>query len=31
MTASELFFMLRIYEPFQWAKHMRSPDFYLPE
>ena len=31
MTASELFFMLRIYEPFQWAKHLRSPDFYLPE
>ena len=31
MTASELFFMLRVYEPFQWAKHLRSRDFYLPE
>jgi opacity protein-like surface antigen len=31
MTAGELFFMLRVYEPFQWAKHLRSRDFYLPE
>ena len=31
MTAGELFFMLRIYEPFQWAKHLHSWDFYLPE
>jgi hypothetical protein len=31
MTAGELFFMLRVYEPFQWAKHLRSRDFYLPQ
>ena len=31
MTAGELFFMLRVYEPFHWAKHLRNRDFYLPE
>jgi len=31
MTAGELFFMLRVYEPFQWAKHLRSQQFYMPE
>ena len=31
MTAGELFFMLRVYEPFQWRKHLLNPDFYLPE
>lgn len=31
MTAGEIFCMLRVYEPFQWAKHLRSRSFYLPE
>ena len=31
MTAGEIFLMLRVHEPFQWAKHLRSRQFYLPE
>ena len=31
MSAGELFFMLRVYEPFQWRKHLMSRRFYMPE
>ena len=31
MTAGELFLMLRVYEPFQWRRHLVNRAFYLPE
>jgi opacity protein-like surface antigen len=31
MSANEVFFMLRIYEPFQWRKHLWNRAFYLPQ
>jgi hypothetical protein len=30
MTAGELFFMLRVYDPFQWRRHLCNRNFYLP-